>query len=143
MTLPRVRKVVCYVVRDGRLLVFRHRDHPGAGLQVPAGTLHDGEPPEAGALRETAEETGRRGYRVVAKLGVYDHEFRDTFQGVERHELHERHVFQLEPPPDLPETWSHLAEEGNGDFWFELSWVRLGPDLVLAGAQHRMLSRLK
>lgn len=142
MTLPRVRKAICFIVRDGGLLVFRHRDHPAAGVQVPAGTLRDDEAPEAGAIRETDEETGHRGYRIVAKLGVYEHEFRDTFEGVERHELHERHVFQLAPPPDLPERWSHLAEEGNGDFWFEFSWVPLTPGLTLAGAQQGMLDRV-
>lgn len=142
MTLPRIGKALCYVVRDGRLLVFRHRDHPAAGMQVPAGTLHQGEEPETGAIRETEEETGYRGYRIVAKLGVYDHEFRNTFAGVERHELHERHVFQLEAPPGLPDAWSHLAEEGNGDFWFEFSWMPLSPQLVLASDQHRMLDRL-
>ena len=34
-------KVVAYVVRDGRILVFRHADHAAveqAGIQVPAGT---------------------------------------------------------------------------------------------------------
>ena len=123
--------------------MFRHRDFPEAGLQVPAGTLHQGEAPEAGAIRETEEETGRSGYRIVAKLGAYDHEFRNTFEGLERHELHHRHVFHLEPPADLPESWSHLAEEGNGDFWFEFSWVPIGPDLVLAGDQHALLGRLE
>ena len=111
-------------------------------MQVPAGTLHDGEAPAAGAIRETVEETGRSGYRIVAKLGEYDYEFRNTFQGVERHEVHDRHVFHLEPPAGLPESWSHLAEEGNGDFWFEFSWVPIGPDLVLAGDQHALLGKI-
>ena len=140
--LPRVGKVICYVVRDGWLLVFRHRDYPEAGLQVPAGTLNDGEDPVAGAIRETEEETGRTGFRSLAKLGTYNYEFRDTFAGVERHELHERHVFRLAPPPGLPESWSHLAEEGNGDFWFEFTWVPLRPGLTLAGDQHALLHRL-
>lgn len=142
MALPRVRKVLCYIVRDGRLLVFRHRDYPEAGVQVPAGTLHQGEAPEAGAIRETEEETGRRGYRIVANLGAYDHEFRNTFEGIERHEVHDRHVFHLEPPSELPDEWSHLAVDEEGDFWFEFSWVRIGPDLVLAGDQHALLGRL-
>ena len=32
-------KVLCYVVRDGRLLVFRHTDYSSeeVGIQVPAG----------------------------------------------------------------------------------------------------------
>lgn len=130
------------MVREGQLLVFRHRDYSEAGLQVPAGTLHAGEDPAAGAIREVGEETGRNGFRIVEKLGTYDYEFRNTFAGVARHELHERHVFQLDPPPGLPDHWSHLAEEGNGDFWFEFSWVANGQDLVLAGDQHALLGRL-
>ena len=141
--LPRVGKVLCYIVRDGHLLVFRHRDYPEAGVQVPAGTLHQGEAPETGAIRETEEETGRSGYRIIAKLGEYDHEFQNTFAGIERHEIHERHVFHLEPPPGLPDAWSHLAEDEEGDFWFEFSWVAIGPDLVLAGDQHALLGQLR
>ena len=98
MALARVAKVLCYVVRDGHLLVFRHRDYPDAGVQVPAGTLHEGEDPAVGALRETEEETGRRGFRVVRALGRFDHEFRSTFAGVESHEVHVRHVYLVEPP---------------------------------------------
>ncbi|MFF0575569.1 NUDIX domain-containing protein [Streptosporangium saharense] len=43
-------KVLCYVVRDGRLLVFRHTDH--GGIQVPAGSIKPGERPKEAALRE-------------------------------------------------------------------------------------------
>ena len=61
---------------------------------------------------------------------------------MERHEIHERHVFELDPPPGLPAAWSHLAEEGNGDFWFEFTWLPLTAELVLAGDQHALLRRL-
>ncbi|WP_234326731.1 NUDIX domain-containing protein [Streptomyces sp. NRRL S-337] len=52
-------EVLCYVVRDGKLLVFRHTDfsYEEVGIQVPAGSLREGETPEAAALRE-AGETG-------------------------------------------------------------------------------------
>ena len=136
--LPRVGKALCYVVCDGRLLVFRHRDFPEAGVQVPAGTLHPGEEPASGAIREAEEETGRSGFRVVRKLGTVDHEHRDA----ERHEIHERHIFLVDPPPGLPDAWSHLAEEGNGDFWFEFSWLPLSTEIVLAGDQHVLLREL-
>jgi 8-oxo-dGTP pyrophosphatase MutT (NUDIX family) len=140
--LPRATKVICYVVRDGQLLVFRHRDYPEAGLQVPAGTVHDDEPPARAALRETEEETGRTGFSIIREVGVYEYEFHDRFREGERHELHERHVFLLAPPPDLPEHWSQLAELGAGDFWFEFSWTPLVADLILAGGQHAYLSRV-
>jgi len=95
-----------------------------------------------GALRETEEETGRRGFRVLRFLGRYDYEFRNTFDGVERHEMHDRHVFLLEPPADLPDRWSYRADDEEGDFWFEFSWVPLGADLRLAGEQHALTARI-
>lgn len=139
VTVPRVGKVLCYVVRDGRLLVFRHRDHPDAGVQVLAGTLLEGEDPEVGAIRETEEETGHRGFRIVARLGVFDHEFRTGSRVLSATRSTSDTVFHLEPPTDLPESWSHLAEEGNGDFWFEYRWVPLTAELRLAGEQHAYL----
>jgi 8-oxo-dGTP pyrophosphatase MutT (NUDIX family) len=64
-------KVVCYIVRDGQLLVFRHADYDleQVGLQVPAGSIRPGESPEDAALREAREETGLSQFSVVRKLG--------------------------------------------------------------------------
>ncbi|WP_411266749.1 NUDIX domain-containing protein [Enemella evansiae] len=55
-----VRKVVGYVVHDRRLLVFTHDQLPldVLGVQVPAGTVEPGEPPESAVVREVLEETG-------------------------------------------------------------------------------------
>lgn len=139
---PRFRKVLAYVVRDGQLLVFRHRDHPDAGVQVPAGTVELDESPEHGALCETEEETGPTGFALLRKLGVTEHEFRERFRGTDRHELHERHVFLVSPPPDLPEQCTHLAEKGNSDFHFEFFWLPLNRELRLAGDQHILLHLL-
>ena len=52
-------KVLCYIVRDGQLLVFRHADYDleHVGIQVPAGSIRHGESPEDAALREAREET--------------------------------------------------------------------------------------
>lgn len=52
------RKVLAYITNRQRLLVFSHLDIPEAGIQVPGGTLEDGESPEEGVLREAYEETG-------------------------------------------------------------------------------------
>ncbi len=52
-------KVSSFVTRTGRngaeLLVF---EHPSAGIQVPAGSVEEGEAPVAAAQREVREETG-------------------------------------------------------------------------------------
>ena len=60
-------KVLCYVVREGRLLVFRHTDYSyeEVGIQVPAGSIQPGETPEEAALREAREETGLKDFTIV------------------------------------------------------------------------------
>ena len=52
------RKAVVYLVQGRDLLVFTQPASPEAGVQVPAGTVHDGEEPRVAALRELEEETG-------------------------------------------------------------------------------------
>ena len=44
-------------------------EHPHAGIQIPAGTVEDGETPEEAVLREAAEETGLTSLSVRLYLG--------------------------------------------------------------------------
>ena len=55
-----VSKVLAYIVRGDELLVFRHRDYPEAGLQVPAGTIEQGECSRSAVLREVYRVLPRR-----------------------------------------------------------------------------------
>ena len=56
---PVAEKVTAFVTRLGargrELLVFQH---PFAGIQLPAGTVEEGEPHEEAAAREACEESG-------------------------------------------------------------------------------------
>lgn len=142
-----VRKVVAYVVHEGRLLVFSHDAFPlvEVGVQVPAGTIECGETPEQAAVREVAEETGLRA-RVVRALGVENYDVRPS-----RPEVHERHFFHLESGTrTLPERWSagEPLPSGGGEpqewtcFWIPLErghvlcagfGARLGGVAVSAG----------
>lgn len=61
-------KVCAVVVRDGRLLMFRH---PRAGGQLVKGSIEYGEDIGSAAIRELFEEAGIRA-RVVADLGSSD-----------------------------------------------------------------------
>ena len=51
-----VEKVVAYITKGTKLLVFRHV-HSDAGIQVPAGTLEPDETIEEGVLREAKPES--------------------------------------------------------------------------------------
>jgi len=106
-----VRKVVAYVVHRGRLLVFTHDDIPLeiTGVQVPAGTLEEGESAAEAAVREVSEETGLK-VRVVRDLGVELYDVRPT-----KDEVHQRHFFQLAPVEErVPERWQ-AGEEHPSD----------------------------
>src|SRR5205823_5695707 len=85
-------KVLCYVVRDGWLLVFRHVGHSyeEVGIQVPGGSIEPQETPEEAALREAREETGFLQFRIVRKLGEVTYDISPY-----RFEIQHRHVFHL------------------------------------------------
>ena len=135
---PRVRKVIAYITREheGRtqLLVFTHPHSPEAGLQVPAGTVEQGEEPEAAVLREAVEETGLGNLQLVGKLGVFD------YFNPKTEIANERHVFHLRLEGDSAETWEWL-ETGGGSVpdseghLFAFYWVDLGAPIELAGDQ--------
>lgn len=67
-------KVTAFITRASprgeELLLF---EHPYAGIQVPAGTMEEGEMPEQAAVREAYEETGLAGLAVDRYLGVQEY----------------------------------------------------------------------
>jgi len=135
-------KVVCYIVRDGQLLVFAHLDQPWdvSGLQVPAGSVQPEESPEAAALREATEETGLSGFRIVRKLGVADYDLAPY-----RPETQHRHVFHLELDSETPERWISREDDpgdGSAPQPFECYWIPLSQGHALAAGQGALLGRL-
>jgi 8-oxo-dGTP diphosphatase len=142
-TLPTLkRKVLAYIAHNGHLLVFRHRDFPEAGLQVPGGTLEAGERPEEAVLREATEETGLGGLLIQRRLGEQVRHMSDC--GLD--EIHHRFYYQLLCTAPPPETWTHAEEHpSDGDpapIVFNLFWARLPNIPTLAGGQDYMLYRL-
>jgi len=121
-----VAKVVAFVLHEGRVAVFR-QDDEDSGLQVPAGTLRDGEDPADGALREAREETGLAGVRVVRFLGRYRWDISPI-----REEIQDRYVFQLAVDVTPPDAWTsqetHDGQRPPTDLHF--TWLPLGaPEL--------------
>ncbi|MFB8003157.1 NUDIX domain-containing protein [Nocardia sp. NPDC056000] len=134
-------KVLAYIVRDGRLLVFRHIDYSweDVGIQVPAGSLQDGETPEDAVLREAREETGLTEFTIVRKLGEDAYDISPY-----RFEIQHRHVFELELGQGTPERWNSREEhDGEGEpTRFECFWIPLEVAHVLQSGQGALLGRL-
>ena len=56
---PRERANLCFIVKDGRVLLIRKKRGLGAGkMNAPGGKLESGETPLQAAVRETQEEIG-------------------------------------------------------------------------------------
>jgi 8-oxo-dGTP pyrophosphatase MutT (NUDIX family) len=137
------QKVLCYIVRDGQLLVFRHLGQPwdASGLQVPAGSIRPGESPEAAALREAEEETGLTGLQLVRKLGEVRYDLAPY-----RPEIQHRHVFELRLQDEPPERWVSREtdpETGGEQPAFECYWIPLAQGHVLSGGQGALLGLLE
>ncbi len=143
----RLIKVVAYITRVNKhgsteLLVFEHRDDPDAGTQVPAGTVEHGEAIESALQREIAEETGLQGCRLVANLTTYDWEHPVT------HNIHERHVFHVEAPPNTSDSWTWVETSGGEvseeeGYVFAFRWIPLEEDIDLAGNQGDYLHMIR
>jgi 8-oxo-dGTP pyrophosphatase MutT (NUDIX family) len=134
-------KVLVYVVRDGRLLVFRHTDYSyeEVGLQVPAGSIREGESPQEAALREAREETGLTTFTITRKLGETEYDLSPY-----RPEIQRRHVFHLELHEDTPERWTS-QEDHDGmapPTRFECFWIPLEAGHILQSGQGALLGRL-
>ncbi len=139
----RPQKVVAYVVRDERLLVFTHANDERieqSGIQVPAGTVRDGELPEHAVLREASEETGLEGLRIERYLGCGEYDMRPYADAV-----HVRHHYHLSiNVPQVPERWSeHERGDGDGEpIPLELYWIPLRQAHVIAAGQAAFLGRI-
>ena len=74
-----VQKVTAFIVRERNgvkeLLVFKH---PTAGIQIPAGTVEEGEDIETAVIRETYEETGLQFVKIESYLGCFENELENN-----------------------------------------------------------------
>lgn len=136
-------KVLAYITHRGRLLVFSHPHSPEAGIQIPAGTLEEGETPEEGVLREAFEETGLEGLVLNRYLGQTD----VNLAHIGRAEIHRRYFFHLLCSNEPPETWQHYelypSEGIESSHLFEFFWADLpGGVPKLAAEQDQMLPEL-
>lgn len=100
-----IEKVTAFITRESRdgrdLLLFKH---PYAGVQIPAGTVEDGETPEEAVLREVCEETGLTLLSVDQYLGCKA----DRLPGGQRIIAESTKVYAR---PDVTSfDWAHLRK---------------------------------
>jgi len=145
------RKVYAYITHDEHLLVFSHPDSPEAGIQVPGGTVEDGEAPEEAVMREATEETGLTGLQMETLLGQVDRWIAELQQ------WHRRWFYHLTAVGPLPERWYHAertpsdgmpsdgtpSDGSQGPIRFEFFWAPLpGGIPALSGELGQMLPQL-
>lgn len=137
-----VEKVVCYIVHERHLLVHTHDDVPLTitGVQVPAGSLEDGETPADAAVRELREETGLRG-EIVRYLGVESYDLAPA-----RDEIARRHFFELSVAgAGIEDRWSAAESDpaaGSGTHAWTCWWLPLADAHVLAAGLGARLGAL-
>lgn len=139
-----VEKVICYVVQDDVILVFRHLGRPltVTGVQVPAGTVEPDEDAVSAAVREVLEETGIPA-RVVRQLGTSDYDMRPY-----RDEIAHRTFVQLAPviAQNVATRWTAgetAPSNGSALESWECWWMPIKQAHVLAGGQGALLGLIQ
>jgi 8-oxo-dGTP pyrophosphatase MutT (NUDIX family) len=98
-------RVFAYIIRkanDGHeLLVFRHRDFPEAGIQVPGGGIEPGEEPDAAVIREALEESGVSDLEILNHIPQQPQPEWGTLA----------YPYLLKTKLELPESWDFIADE--------------------------------
>ena len=132
-----IEKAYGFVLRERaaglELLVFEHAGQTEAGLQVPGGTVEEGETPLAAGAREVEEESGLRldGWEAVATL-EHEHVPGSATPGPQRW-----HCYAVTPAASFADGWrfeprGSASERG---LRFEYRWVALAGGAPLAGRQ--------
>lgn len=76
---PRERATLCFIIKDGEILLIRKKRGLGAGkINAPGGRIEPGELPLDCAIRETREEVGIIPHGVESK-GVLHFQFKDGY----------------------------------------------------------------
>ena len=118
-----VHKVRAYVwrQRDGKyeLLVYCEPDHPEAGIQIPGGTVDEGEELISALKREMFEECGRD--FALEWHHVESYEFTHPITGKTQIE----NIFTALLKEQSPDEWEHLVTGGGEDdgIRFAYSWL--------------------
>ncbi|OEC00679.1 DNA mismatch repair protein MutT [Lysinibacillus sphaericus] len=133
-----LEKAFGYITRkyDDRIqvLVFEQNTE-GAGIQIPKGTIEDGETPLEAVIREMVEETGLTNLEVQ---GLIAQDYAEHYSGA----LQKRYFFHL-TSNELQHTWQHNPTGLNeGNLQFTFYWIEKEHDVELAKGHGDYLYRI-
>lgn len=137
------RKVLAYITRGQEpnleLLVFEHKNHPEAGLQVPGGTIEEDEMLIDALYREIAEETGivKNDLSFIGKIFNYN------FYPNGKQTAYERTFFHLNYE-GTQQSWDHqvISDGLDNGLIFQFRWEQIGLLPKLAGEQDKAVELL-
>lgn len=139
-----IRKVLGYITRgdqsDFEILVFEHKNNLEAGLQVPGGTIEDGELVIDALFREIEEETGINREDLVLKGKVN----KTNYYPENRNIVFERNIFHLAYIGTDHAEWEHcVASEGQDNgMTFCYRWIPVKELPKLAANQDQAIELL-
>ena len=136
-----VDKVGAYILRENtkdhdQLLIFAHKNHPEAPVQIPGGTIEAKETPREAVIREVREETGLEEFEIKTKLGTATYFKESTKQEIKRH-------FYLIRVTEMTEdSWEHRVNGSGEDkgFIFSFRWVGPKNALLIYDEFHKFLT---
>jgi 8-oxo-dGTP pyrophosphatase MutT (NUDIX family) len=138
------KKVYAYITCADQLLVFEHTHFPEAGIQVPGGTVEQGESLEKAVLREAVEETGLQELAIHSYLGMNEYNFSE----VGSVGIYHLHFFHLHYSGEILQRWRNFemnpSDGSPGPIEFELYWVKFPKDVPeLIASQGEFLSEVE
>lgn len=136
------QKAFAYITYQNKLLVFIHPHAPEAGIQVPAGTVKDGEDTAVAAMREAKEETGLTNLTMQSFLGEA------TFHDHTKDEIHHRFFYHLTVDTPPRARWQNSetdpSDGSEASYLFEFYWVDIhNEDSNLIADHDAFLPQLK
>ncbi|NMH68313.1 NUDIX domain-containing protein [Bacillus sp. RO3] len=123
------KKAYGYVtrVRDKRtqVLVFRHKGIPEAGIQIPKGTVNQGENTFNAVIREMKEETGIQRFEVEKLISV---DYWETDDGA----VHNRYFYKI-VCHEMADEWEHNPTGGGEEkgLTFQFFWISSDEEVEL------------
>ena len=135
------RKVLAYITKgedaEREILVFEQKDNPNAGLQVPGGTIEEGELLIDALYREIEEETGINREDLELKRKINTSNYFPQHKNV----IYERNIFHLTFIGKEQAGWDHRVYGGGNDdgLIFSHRWIPINKLPELAANQDQAI----